>query len=489
MNDSKRQLSVTQHPDILSNNTRFLADLNARIEASTIVDDSAASGMLVDERNQYVGRALAVVAPSCVEELSLVMSLCHQYRVAVVPQGGNTGYCGGATPDKTGNQLLLSLQRMNQVRELDVSGQSLTAEAGMTLQNVQAAAASENLLFPLSMGSEGSCQIGGNLSTNAGGLAVLRYGTARDLVLGLEVVLPTGQILSELKTLRKDTTGYDLKQLYIGAEGTLGIIAAASLKLFPTPTARFTCWAAVADTEVLPQLLRSLQALLGDAITSFEYISHRSLQLVLDNITPSTNPVDGDRQHFVLVEVSGFGDQHRFTERCTDALLEAQEGGLLEDVVIAQTGVQSKAFWHLRESIPRAEKLLGGSIKHDVSVSVSRISEMISGASAAVSALDSQARLSIYGHVGDGNVHFNILPPVGTAIEAYKTRFGDQISQRVHDVATSLGGSFSAEHGVGQLKTGELKQYSSELRYELMRQIKRSFDPLNLMNPGKLIEN
>lgn len=472
----------------MASHSHFLRDLNTRLEPSAFVEAPLAQHMLVDERQQFSGKALAVVTPGCVQELASVMALCHQHKITVVPQGGNTGYCGGATPDESGCQLLISLAKMNKLLDVDVAGQSLTVEAGMVLQDVQDAAAAENLLFPLSMGSEGSCQIGGNLSTNAGGLAVLRYGTARDLVLGLEVVTPTGEILSELKTLRKNTTGYDLKHLYIGAEGTLGIIAAASLKLFPAPTTRFVAWLAVRGAEVLPDLLRTLQARLGDAITSFEYISGGSLQFVLDNIDSTKHPFGGGCAHYALVEVSGFEPFDSFSEKCTGALAYAEEQGLLDDAVIAQSENDAVELWRLRESIPRAEKLLGGSIKHDVSVSVSRVSDVITTASKAVLAIEPRARLSIYGHVGDGNVHFNILPPGSTNLQAFKEQCGEQISMAVHDVADRLNGSFSAEHGVGQLKTGELEKYSSTTRIALMKTIKHALDPLGLMNPGKILD-
>lgn len=471
----------------MASHSRFLADLSTQIEASAFLAVSDATAMLVDERQQFSGQALAIVTPSSVQQLASIMSLCHQHRISVVPQGGNTGYCGGATPDRSGSQLLVSLAKMNRVLEFDVDGQSLTVEAGMVLQDVQDTAMSKNLLFPLSMGSEGSCQIGGNLSTNAGGLAVLRYGTARDLVLGLEVVTPNGQVLSDLKTLRKNTTGYDLKHLFIGAEGTLGIIAAASLKLFPRPTTRFTAWLAVPGTNVLPQLLRALQSQLGDAVTSFEYISRNSLGFVLDNVERTTNPLGRSCSHYALVEVSGFEEPEAFAERCTGALVTAQEKGLVEDAVVAHSSHQASALWRLRESIPRAEKVLGGSIKHDVSVPVSRISEIISLGSKAVLAIEPGVRLSIYGHVGDGNVHFNVLPPESANPQTFKAEFGERISQAVHSVADSLDGSFSAEHGVGQLKTAELEKYSSTVRIELMRQIKQTLDPLGLMNPGKVI--
>ena len=468
--------------------TVFIKALKALVDPNCLIEDPGVAGpMLVDERDQFSGKALAIVAPNTVAQLAAVVKLCWKNNIPVVPQGGNTGYCGGATPDSSGTQLLLSLKNLNKLRDVDVDGHTMTVEAGMILSDVQLAASENNLLFPLSMGSEGSCQIGGNLSTNAGGLAVLRYGTARELVLGLEVVTPQGDVLSELKTLRKDTTGYDLKQLYIGAEGTLGVITAASLKLFPLPTVRLVCWVAVPEINGLAILLRALQSQIGDAVSSFEYVSNASLALVLEHMDGTRNPLSGGYQHHALIEFSGFGEQTRFEEQCTDALATAQTNDLILDAVLASSHTQAQAFWYLRESIPRAEKHIGGSIKHDVSVPISKIGALIVEASAAIVKLDPHARLSVYGHVGDGNVHFNVLPPSGVSLPVYKQQLGREISTAVHGAAAEFNGSFSAEHGVGQLKTGDLENYSSALRLSLMKDIKSALDPRGLMNPGKVL--
>ncbi|MGR8949937.1 MAG: FAD-binding oxidoreductase [Gammaproteobacteria bacterium] len=466
----------------------FLCALSGILPADEVLDQTgSAQSMLVDERAQYIGQAIAIVAPKATSRIAAVVRLCAQHGIPIVPQGGNTGYCGGATPDRSGTQLVLSLKNMNRCRELDTVGRTITVEAGMVLQDAQQAAAEQGLLFPLSMGSEGSCQIGGNLSTNAGGLAVLRYGTARDLVLGLEVVTPAGEILNELKTLRKDTTGYDLKHLFVGAEGTLGVITAACLKLFPRPTATQVCWLAVPGETILAPLLRCLQDQIGDAVSSFEYISRPSLDYVLTNIDSTRDPFPTRYKHYALVEFGGFGEQARFSEACEQALISAQQQAMLDDAVIARSEQQTRALWQLRELIPRAEKLLGGSLKHDVSVPISQMSTLISALKNALMELDSAAKLSIYGHVGDGNVHFNVLPPSGVSYEDYKRTRGAEVSARIHEIAAQNSGSFSAEHGVGQLKTSELEKYGSAESLELMKTLKRALDPQHIMNPGKVL--
>ena len=469
-------------------NLDFVARLKTLLSAEEILDPKeGAEPMLIDERRQYHGKAIAVVAPKTVSKIADVVRLCAEYGVGIVPQGGNTGYCGGATPDESGSQLLLSLSKLNRCREVDVIGRSITVEAGMILAQIQQLACEHHLLFPLSMGSEGSCQIGGNLSTNAGGLAVLKYGTARDLVLGLEVVTPGGDILNELKSLRKDTTGYDLKQLFVGAEGTLGIITAATLKLFPQPTATMVCWLAMSEVASLAPLLRSMQAQVGDVVSSFEYISRESLEYVLSQFETARDPFDCVYQHYALVEFAGFGSVDEFRTLCLQALSVAQNDEMLIDAVVADSEKQNDALWFLRENIPRAEKLLGGSIKHDVSIPISQMSELISELRGAIANIDGDARLSIYGHVGDGNVHFNVLPPQGVAYLDYKKDKANAISTRVHDIAAEQFGSFSAEHGVGKLKTDELEKYTTAEGLRLMQTLKRALDPENIMNPGKVI--
>lgn len=439
---------------------------------------------LVDERRLYRGRAAAVLRPDSTRALADAVAWCHAHHVAMVPQGGNTGYCGGATPDESGDQVVISLERLARVRRVDADAFALTVEAGATLASVQAAAREAGLLFPLSMGSEGSAQIGGALSTNAGGLAVLRYGTARDLVLGLEVVLPDGRVWDGLRALRKDNTGYDLKHCFIGAEGTLGIISAAVLKLFPAQAQRETAWLAVDDLGAACRVLAALRHRIGDGMTSFEYISGESLALVLAHVPDTSAPLESPAH--VLVELAaGAGDGLR--EHLERALLALCDEGLVRDVVIAQNETQRRACWRLRETIPAAEKLLGGSIKHDVSVQIDRLPELERAARGAVLARAPTARLSVYGHVGDGNLHFNVLAPADADPAPFKAAHAEAVSTLVHAAASRLDGSFSAEHGVGKLKRELLRDVEGPLAIELMRRLKQAFDPLGLMNPGKVL--
>lgn len=469
-------------------NVEFLNQLENLLEPGELISEpTSIEALLVDERNQYCGKACAVVSPKSSAQVAKIMQLCCHWNISVVPQGGNTGYCGGATPDTSGKQLLLCLGQLNKVRSIDVEGFTIIVDAGVTLSEVQRAAADHGLLFPLSMGSEGSCQIGGNLSTNAGGLAVLRYGTARDLVLGLEVVTPDGQILSELKTLRKDTSGYDLKQLFVGAEGTLGVITGATLKLFPRPTTKCVAWIATAQKTFLAPLLRNLQSSVGDSVTSFEYISAASLNLVLAHIPDTARPLEVQTDHYALIEFSGFDDATLFEEKCLTALANAGDEGLLQDAVIAKSDSQARSLWRLRETIPQAEKQLGGSIKHDVSVPISNLGVLIDQAYKVVADIDISAKFSVYGHVGDGNVHFNVLPPQNQDAAVYKKTTGVKISAALHQLAAEMGGSFSAEHGVGQFKVDELETHASALRLALMRTIKSALDPKDLLNPGKVL--
>jgi FAD/FMN-containing dehydrogenase len=427
------------------------------------------------------------VRPASTEECAAVVRACREARIGVVPQGGNTGYCGGATPfDGKRREILLSLSRLNRVREVDAIGFTMTAEAGVVLSRAQDAAREQGLLFPLSMGSEGSAQIGGALSTNAGGLAVLRYGTMRDLVLGLEVVLPSGEVLAELKGLRKDNTGYDLKSLFLGAEGTLGIITAAVLKLSPQPRARATAWLAVASADAACLLLGRARRESGDQVVSAEYVSRRSLELVLRHIEGARDPLGLPAEHCVLLELASADADEVLQEKLTRVLEAGLAAGEILDGTLAESEAQRRALWLLRERIPEAERRDGGSVKHDVSVRIARIPEFIARAEPALTRIAAH-RLSIYGHIGDGNLHFNVLPPPGQSIEAFRAEHAAAFSSCVHDLAAALGGSFSAEHGVGILKTGELARYESAVALSLMRALKRTLDPHGIMNPGKLL--
>jgi FAD/FMN-containing dehydrogenase len=441
---------------------------------------------LIDERQLYRGEAALILRPASTQEVSQILAVCYEAGLAVVPQGGNTGYCGGATPDDAQRQVLLSLSRMNRIRALDPVGFTMTVEAGVVLARVQAAAEEAQLFFPLSMGSEGSCQIGGNLSTNAGGLAVLKYGTARELVLGLEVVLPDGQVLHGLKGLRKDNTGYDLKQLFMGAEGTLGVITAAVLKLYPQPTERQTAWLAVPDAAAACRLLGEARRHSGDCVTSFEYVSRPSLQLVLRHVDGASDPLDTPWEHYVLMELSAASPQGSLREVIERVLERGMEAGEVLDGVIAESGPQRSALWKLRESIPEAEKKEGGAVKHDVSVLISRVPAYLDAAPAQVGAV-TDVRISAYGHIGDGNIHYNLLAPVGVEGAAFRARWGEALSRAVHGLAADMEGSFSAEHGVGKLKRPELHRLKDPVSIAAMRAVKAALDPRGIMNPGKLL--
>jgi FAD/FMN-containing dehydrogenase len=451
-----------------------------------VLTGADAAPLLRDERGLYEGAAALVVQPASVDECAAVVRICNEARLGVVPQGGNTGYCGGATPFDGERQILLSLARMNRVLEVDPVGFTLTVEAGVVLKRAQEAARSHGLVFPLSMGSEGSAQIGGNLSTNAGGLAVLRYGTMRELVLGLEVVLPNGAVLSELKGLRKDNTGYDLKALFLGAEGTLGVITAAVLKLFPEPKAYVTAWLAVASVDAACRLLGRARRETGDQVVSAEYVSRRSLELVLRHVEGARDPLGGDDAHYVLLEAASADAEHDLRAKLERVLATGLTAGEIVGGTIADSETQRRALWLLRERVPEAERRDGGSVKHDVSVRIDRIAEFLARAEPELAAIGAH-RLSIYGHIGDGNLHFNLLPPHGTSVAAFTRGAAEALTRRVHDIAASMNGSFSAEHGVGILKTAELARYEAPVALALMRALKQTLDPHGIMNPGKLL--
>jgi FAD/FMN-containing dehydrogenase len=456
--------------------------------AGTVTEPLAQQAHLVDERRLYQGEAALIVRPDSVEQVAAIMALCHQHRIGVVPQGGNTGYCGGATPFDANNQIVVCLDRLNRVREVDAVSFTMTVEAGLVLSKAQAVAAEHGLLFPLSMGSEGSCQIGGNLSTNAGGLAVLRYGTARELALGLEVVLPDGRILSELKGLRKDNTGYPLTQLFMGAEGTLGIITAAVLKLFPSAAATETAWLAVADIEAACRLLGVARQASGDALSSFEYVSGASAALVLDNVAGTRAPLDEPYEHYVLLEFTSPDSGGGLREGMERVLEVGMERGWVVDGVLAESGPQRDALWRIRESIPEAEKHSGGAIKHDVSVAIGRIPEFTARLAAELQAIAAY-RPSVYGHIGDGNLHYNLLAASDQDAEAFKQGAGQRLSHAVHELAVGMGGSFSAEHGIGILKAPDLAEYTSPVALEMMKTVKQALDPHGIMNPGKILSS
>ena len=443
-----------------------------------------------DWRGRYQGTALCVARPGSTDEAAAIVRLCAAAGVAVVPQGGNTGLCGGATPrgaaSHLGGEVVVSLTRLNRIRAVDAANDTLTAEAGCTLLQVQEAAAAADRLFPLSLAAEGTATIGGNLATNAGGVQVLRYGTARDLALGLEVVLPDGRIWNGLRALRKDNTGYDLKHLFIGAEGTLGLITAAVLKLFPRPRRTATAWAAVRDPAAAVALLNRLRAHAGDRVTAFEIVGRAALDLVLRHIPNARDPLAGRPEWQVLVELAD-----TLAETPLDGILErvlvaAVEAGEVLDVALAQSQTQALAFWALRENVAEGQKTEGLSIKHDIAVPLSRIAEFIGRADAALAAAFPGVRIVCFGHIGDGNLHYNQSRSAVLDNDVFIAAT-PAVNRIVYDLVAELGGSISAEHGLGQLKREEILRYKSLLEMEMMRAVKHALDPAGLMNPGKVI--
>ena len=464
----------------------LLAELMAIVGAEHVVTDTnEMAPCLVDWRGRYRGAARCIVRPGSSAEVAAVVRVCSEANVAMVPQGGNTSHCGASIPDMSGESVLVSLSRMNRIRAVDVANNTMTVEAGCVLQTIQDAACEVDRLFPLSLAAEGSCQIGGNLSTNAGGVQVLRYGNARELVLGLEVVLPSGEVWNGLRGLRKDNTGYDLKQLFVGAEGTLGIITAAVIKLFPLPRARVTAWLAIESPQVAVQVLNSLQSAFGSALTACELVSDISLGMVLKNIRGAQPPLSPS-PWYLLVELSGPGEDADLRETLEIFLADAFEKGAIADAVLAQNGEQAARLWDLRERISEAQKIEGFSIKHDISVPVSRLGEFIERADAALLAAYPGIRIVTFGHVGDGNLHYNQSKPEASENTAFIAAT-PAVNRIVHDIVHELGGSISAEHGIGQLKRSELQHYKSSVELEMMRAIKRVFDPKGLMNPGKVL--
>ena len=440
---------------------------------------------VVDWRGRYHGIARAVVRPAGTEEVAAVVCACAEAGAPIVPQGGNTGMCGAATPDRSGSEIVLSLARMRAIRATDVANATITVEAGVTLADVQQAARDAGMLFPLSLASEGSCTIGGNLSTNAGGTAVLRYGNARDLVLGVEVVLADGRILHGLRGLRKDNTGYDLKQLFVGSEGTLGIVTAAVLKLFPAPKTRVTALAAVTDVERAVDLLRAMKNALGDRLTGFELISRFALHLSRKHHPGSPDPLPG-HPWYVLLQVDDTSADASLADVVETALGGSAEDGSIVDATIAQSQDQADRLWSLRENISEAQRREGQNVKHDISLPISAIARFTREAGDAIVAAFPGARVVVFGHLGDGNLHYNVAAPEGVDAQRFLANT-QAINRIVHDRVVAAGGSISAEHGIGVLKRDELVHYKRALELELMHRIKTAFDPRGLLNPGKVL--
>ncbi|MCC5860087.1 MAG: FAD-binding oxidoreductase [Ectothiorhodospiraceae bacterium] len=466
-------------------NDPFIALEKAVGEAGWITGDDQAP-FLREWRNQYHGKAAAVVCPANTAEVATVMRICHEHGIAVVPQSGNTGLCGGAAPDASGSQIILSLRRMRRIREIDAANFTMTVEAGCVLADIQQAASQVHRLFPLSLAAEGSCMIGGNLATNAGGTNVLRYGNARDLALGLEVVLADGRIWNGLTGLRKDNSRYDLRDLFIGSEGTLGIITAAVLKLFPLPRQTATALLACENPEQAIRLLGQLREASGDSLTGCELMNRESLRMATEHIPGCSDPFGVTYPWYLLVELSSAQPGHLLRSILEQVLESALEEGALPDGVLAESTEQARRLWRLRESIPEGQVKAGASIKHDVSVPVSKVPAFLHEATALMEAEIQGVRVCAFGHVGDGNIHFNLSVPEGGDGQRFMAH-REACNRLVHDLVNTMGGSFAAEHGIGQLKVAELERYRDAVELELMRSIKRAMDPAGILNPGKIL--
>ena len=455
-------------------------------DANLMTDEAALEPYVTEVRGRYHGSTPFLVKPGTTEELSKVMAACYAAEVAMVPQGGNTSLVGGSIPFQDRGEVIISTARMNKIREIDAENFTLTAEAGVILQEIQNAASEADRLFPLSLGAQGTCQIGGNISTNAGGVQVLRYGNTRDLVLGIEAVLPDGRVWNGLRGLRKDNTGYDLKHLFIGGEGTLGMISAATLKLYAKPREVVTAFCAVRDVAGAVSLLGQIRQASGENVTSFELLPDIAIRFAEQHVAGTRHPLESRHDWYVLIELYGGRKDGGLREALEEALMAAYEDGLVLDATLAESEAQSQALWRLREAIVEGQKHEGGSIKHDVSVPVSRIPEFMERSLALVEEMVPGIRPVPFGHVGDGNIHFNLTQPEGADKQAYLARW-DEVNAAVHDIVHDLGGSISAEHGLGRMKIAENERFKQPLELEMMRAVKQAFDPKGLMNPGKML--
>jgi FAD/FMN-containing dehydrogenase len=467
--------------------TALLDSLRAIVGGAHVLTDGDLTAYELDWRKRERGKALAVVRPQTTEQVAQVVKACAAARVSMVPQGGNTGMVVGSTPDPTGTQVVLSLMRMNAIRSLDAANLTMTVEAGCVLETLQDACEKAGFLFPLSLASEGSCTIGGNLGTNAGGTQVVRFGNTRELCLGLEVVTAEGEIWSGLTGLRKDNTGYDLRHLFIGSEGTLGVITAATMKLYPAPKSQLTALAAVPSLDAAVTLLGLAHQFLGAGLTGFEVMGQFALSLVVKHFPQQRVPFYGTTPYCVVLENSdGESDDHARTQ--FERLLEsAMTQGCVTDAVVAESMAQARALWHIRESIPLAQAQEGLNIKHDISIAVSRIPEFVEQADHALETQFPGVRLVNYGHLGDGNLHYNVQAPVNADAEAFLREQEAPINAVVYALVDAFNGSISAEHGIGSLKREKLEKHKSPVALGLMRSIKTALDPHNLMNPGRIL--
>ncbi|HWK41410.1 MAG TPA: FAD-binding oxidoreductase [Croceibacterium sp.] len=473
----------------MADNDAFLAEAQALLgERGLTRDPDLLLPWLTDWRGRYTGRAMAMASPASTGELSALMALCTRHAVPVVPQGGNSGMSGGATPDDSGQALLLSLRRMNAIRRFDPAAREVTCEAGVILQTLHEAAEAEGLRFPLTLGGKGSATIGGLISTNAGGTQVLRHGSMRAQVLGLEAVLADGRIFDALVPLKKDNRGFDLKQLLIGSEGTLGIVTAATLRLMPALADRAVLWAGLRSISAARELLLQSEALAGDALEGFEVMPRHSLEAVLAHVPGSRAPLADPHEWNVLIELAADAARAPALPGLAEELLASGfDAGLVEDATIAANEAQAEQFWLLRDEIAPAERAIGPAMQHDISVPVARMAAFVEAAVPDVEQRFPGTRGVAFGHLGDGNVHFHVLAPAGSVRGEWERSDGKAISARVHDLVTQWGGSISAEHGIGQMKVGELARLGDPVQLSMMQAVKRALDPLNLLNPGKLV--
>ena len=464
-----------------------LADLRTAFEGRLLAEPEAMAPYLTDWRRKWTGQALAVAQPDTAEGVAAVVRWCRAQGVAVVPQGGNTGLSGGATPSASGQSLVLSTARLQRIRALDRVGQTITAEAGVTLQQLQDAAREAGRLFPLSLAAQGTCTIGGNLATNAGGVQVLRYGNARELCLGLEVVTADGEIWNGLRPLRKDNTGYALRDLFIGSEGTLGVITAAVLKLFPLPAAQVAALVAVPSPAAALALLALAQERLASELTAFELMSETCLQLVTQHVAAARRPLAEASPWYVLMEVSSAQNEQAATQAVEAVLEAALDAGHVNDAAVSSSLAQFRSLWALREDISESQGAAGPTIKHDIALPIARLPDFIAQTDALLTRHHPGLRLVVFGHLGDGNLHYNLSPPAQGMDRQAFTALEAPINRLVHDAVHAAGGSISAEHGLGVLRRDESARYKSAVELRLMQAIKQALDPLNHMNPGKLL--
>ena len=465
----------------------MLARLKAAVGPSGYLDEPTDIAPYCDAfRGNWVGDTPLVLRPSSTEEVAALVRICAETRTPIVPQSGITGLTGASQPHNDRSEVIINTQRMNRIRAIDTANDTITVDAGVILRDIQLAAADADRLFPLSLGAEGSCRIGGNISTNAGGNNVLRYGNTRALVLGIEAVLPDGQIWNGLRGLRKDNTGYDLKHLFIGGEGTLGIVTGATLRMFPRPTDSVSAFIGVTSPAAAVELLSVMRGKLGETISAFELMHRKILDLLLVGVPGHTDPMPSTYAWYVLTEVAGQTEPGTLNGQLADALGVAMETGLVQDALITTSGEQARKLWKMREDLAEAQKSAGGSIGHDISVPVSRIPEFIERADAAVAKAYPGVRHCCFGHVGDGNLHYNPIRPLDWTYERFHAEY-PAMNKIVHDIVVSLGGSISAEHGIGRLRLEENYRYKSPVEIGMMTAIKQALDPHNIMNPGKVL--